>query len=60
MDDNEMPSSKENYSSALENVSAVEAMFEEDVELGHMRLLSDEKAGVEFGMFHTAAVGALE
>eukprot|EP00973_Karenia_brevis_P084342 11705788-Karenia_brevis.AAC.1 len=60
MDDVEMPSSREKYSSAIENVAAVEAMFKEDVELGHMRMLSDSEALKEFGVFHTAAIGALE
>eukprot|EP00973_Karenia_brevis_P088241 12235726-Karenia_brevis.AAC.1 len=49
MDDVEMPSSRENYSSAIENIAAVEAMFKEDVERGHMRMLSDSEALKEFG-----------
>eukprot|EP00973_Karenia_brevis_P048947 6788527-Karenia_brevis.AAC.1 len=55
-----MPSSRENHSSAIENVAAVEAMFKDDVELGHMRMLSDSEASKEFGVFHTAAIGAFE
>eukprot|EP00973_Karenia_brevis_P007400 1001093-Karenia_brevis.AAC.1 len=35
-------------------------MFEEDIELGHMRKLTDAEAKKEFGSFHTAAIGALE
>eukprot|EP00973_Karenia_brevis_P061099 8497194-Karenia_brevis.AAC.1 len=55
-----MPSSWDNYTSAVENVKAVEAMFEEDIELGHMRKLTDAEADREFGPYHTAAIGALE
>eukprot|EP00973_Karenia_brevis_P024591 3392325-Karenia_brevis.AAC.1 len=44
MDEATMPSSRDNYTSAVENVEAVESMFEEDIELGHMRKLTDAEA----------------
>eukprot|EP00973_Karenia_brevis_P015206 2078159-Karenia_brevis.AAC.1 len=52
--------SKENYRSAIENIDSVEEMFRQDVKDGHMRWLSDSEALKEFGVFATAAIGALE
>eukprot|EP00973_Karenia_brevis_P015227 2082575-Karenia_brevis.AAC.1 len=44
MDDEVDPESKSIYVSAVDHVSGVEAMFEEDVRMGHMRKLTNLEA----------------
>eukprot|EP00973_Karenia_brevis_P035850 4947209-Karenia_brevis.AAC.1 len=60
MDSDDLPLSKDNYSSAVEHIKEVEEMFRQDVKEGHMRWLSDQQSFEEFGKINTAAIGALE
>eukprot|EP00973_Karenia_brevis_P095222 12426337-Karenia_brevis.AAC.1 len=61
MDDELDPESKSNYVSAIDHVGEVEEMFEQDVQMGHMRKLSNLEAENEFGKgYTTAAIAALQ
>eukprot|EP00973_Karenia_brevis_P027245 3757970-Karenia_brevis.AAC.1 len=60
MDSDELPLSKDSYTSAVDHVKEVEEMFREDLKEGHMRWLTNKEAFEEFGEYTTAAIGALE
>eukprot|EP00973_Karenia_brevis_P069937 9724972-Karenia_brevis.AAC.1 len=61
MDDEVNPGSKSNNVSAVDHVKEVEEMFEQDVQIGHMRKLSNLEAEREFGgSYTTAAIAALQ
>eukprot|EP00973_Karenia_brevis_P023220 3197715-Karenia_brevis.AAC.1 len=49
MEDEIDPQSKSNCVSAVDNVKEVEAMFEQDVLIGHMRKITNLEAEQEFG-----------
>ena len=60
-DQGQLPSSKHNYSSCVDNVRAVEAQFEQERDLGFMREVSEEELRREYGEeVCVAAIGAIE